>query len=159
MPFVFTFTLSHAYTQPVTVQYYTQDANGNGNPSGVGNATTSDGDYQSKSGTITFPAGVTRKTKTIYVNGDTKVEPDELFWVGLRNPVNATINPYTSSGDTSDGWGRGFIRNDDTLPPPTISVNDVSKAEGDSGTTPFVFTFTLSHAYTQPVTVQYYTTT
>jgi archaellum component FlaG (FlaF/FlaG flagellin family) len=40
---------------------------------------------------------------------------------------------------------------------PTVTVNDVSLPEGNSGTTPFVFTYNLSDVSTQPVTIQYAT--
>ncbi len=48
-----------------------------------------------------------------------------------------------------------MIVNDDTAP--TVSILDVSHAEGDSGTTPFLFTVKLSKATSQTVTVQYTT--
>lgn len=40
---------------------------------------------------------------------------------------------------------------------PTVTVEDVAGSEGDSGTTPFVFTYTLSEPSTQTVTIQYAT--
>ncbi|MEP7341593.1 MAG: choice-of-anchor Q domain-containing protein [Acidobacteriota bacterium] len=40
-------------------------------------------------------------------------------------------------------------------PPPTLAINDVSKNEGNSGTTAFDFTVTLSPASAQTVTVAY----
>ena len=61
------------------------------------------------------------------------VEPDETFFVNLSNPVGATI---------LDGQGHGTIINDDASAPPTINV--VAQAEGNSGTTNFVFTVTIS---------------
>src|SRR5205823_2771821 len=47
MLFTFTVTLSAAYDQPVTVSYRTAD----------GTATTGDGDYTARTGTITFAPG------------------------------------------------------------------------------------------------------
>lgn len=41
--------------------------------------------------------------------------------------------------------------------PPSLSINDVSKTEGNRGNTAFTFTVTLSSAVTTPVTVQYTT--
>jgi hypothetical protein len=38
-----------------------------------------------------------------------------------------------------------------------LRINDVARAEGNAGTTPFTFTLTLSPASTQPVTVKYAT--
>src|SRR5437667_208487 len=57
----------------------------------------------------------------VTVNGDTKFEPNETFFVNLSNPVNATI---------SDNQGAGTIVNDDGQP--TISISDVSQNEGRS---------------------------
>src|SRR5262249_26822459 len=81
------------------------------------------------------------------VVGDTRYESNETFNVTLGNPVNAVIN---------DGGGVGTINNDDSLP--TLSVTDASIAEGNSGTTPLVFTVTLSSANeAATVTVNYAT--
>jgi hypothetical protein len=44
-----------------------------------------------------------------------------------------------------------------TADQPSLSVNDVTANEGNSGTTPFVFTVTLSSASSQTVTVYYHT--
>jgi hypothetical protein len=49
----------------------------------------------------------------------------------------------------------GTIRNDDAQP--SISINDVSQVEGNSGTTSFVFTASLSNPSSQTVTVNYST--
>ena len=54
---------------------------------------------------------------------------------------------------TGANSGVGKILNDDR----TLSISDVSQNEGNSGTTPFVFTVTLSSAATYPVTVKYAT--
>ncbi|HKB40665.1 MAG TPA: Calx-beta domain-containing protein, partial [Gemmataceae bacterium] len=71
--FAFTVTLSAAYDQPVTVSFRTMD----------GTATTADGDYVAKSGTLTFAPGETTKTITIVVNGDSKKEAKETFYLDL----------------------------------------------------------------------------
>jgi U3 small nucleolar ribonucleoprotein component len=96
---------------------------------------------QLPSGTVQFAPGETSQTITILVAGDTVVEPDETFTVTLSNPSGATI-------DTATATGR--IINDDSA---TLSINDVMRAEGNSGTTEFVFTVTLSHQSALPVTV------
>jgi hypothetical protein len=49
----------------------------------------------------------------------------------------------------------GTIQNDDALP--TVSINDVSMAEGNSGTKNFTFTVTLSAASGQTVTMNFAT--
>jgi hypothetical protein len=71
--FTFTVTLSAAYDQPVTMSYRTAN----------GTATTGDGDYVGKTGTLTFAPGETAKTITIEVKGDNKKEADETFYLDL----------------------------------------------------------------------------
>src|SRR5262249_48359551 len=93
--FTFTILLSAAYDQPVTVSFSTVN----------GTATTSNGDYVAKSGTLTFAPGETTKTITIEVKGDNKKEADEMFYVDL-------------SANSSNSWftkkrGIGTILNDD----------------------------------------------
>src|SRR5438034_381080 len=90
-----------------------------------------DGDYVAASGTVTFLPGVTSQPVAVTVNGDTKFEPNETFFVNLANPVNTTI---------SHNQGAGTIVNDDGQP--TISISDVSQNEGNVG--PTLFTFTVS---------------
>jgi hypothetical protein len=93
--FTFTVTLSAAYDQPVTVSFQTV----------TGTATTGDGDYVAKTGTLTFKPGETTKTITIEVRGDSKREANETFFVDLF-------------GNSSNSWftkkrGVGTILNDD----------------------------------------------
>src|SRR6185503_18845900 len=75
-----------------------------------------------------------------------KFELDDQFTVNLSAPVNATI---------ADGTGLGTIRNDDAEP--TISINDVALLEGNSGTTSFVFSVSLSNPSYLPISVNYAT--
>src|SRR5207244_3293441 len=126
-PTVFTFTvsLSSASFLTITVDFATAD----------GTATTADGDYVAASGTVTFLPGVTSQPVAVTVNGNTKFEPNETFFVNPSNPVNATI---------SDNQGAGTIVNDDGQP--TISISDVSQNEGNAGPTVFTFTVSLSSA-------------
>src|SRR5262249_2063322 len=112
---VFTMTLSAVSSQSETVNFATAN-----------NTATTGSDYVATSGTLTFNPGDTTKPITVVVNGDTTVEPNETFFVNLSNAVNATI---------ADGQGVGTILNDDALPTPTLSINDVSVTEGNSGTT------------------------
>src|SRR5205807_7778293 len=55
----------------------------------------------------------------------------------------------------ADGQGQGTIVNDDAQP--VVTINDVAKAEGNGGTTPFSFTVSLSNPSYQTVTVSYAT--
>jgi large repetitive protein len=76
----FTVTLSAASGQPVTVAYRT--ANG---------TAIAGSDYAAASGTLTFAPGVTIQSIIVAVTGDTAIEADEVFFVNLGSPVNATI--------------------------------------------------------------------
>jgi hypothetical protein len=93
--FTFTVTLSAAYDQPVTMSFRTSD----------GTATTGDGDYVAKTGTITFAPGETTKTVTITVNGDNRKEAAEYFYLDLFG--NSSNSLFTRSR------GTGTILNDD----------------------------------------------
>jgi hypothetical protein len=96
-------------------------------------ATTANSDYVLKSLTgQLIPAGQTSYTFTVIVNGDLAVEPDENFFVNVTNVSGATV---------TDGQGVGAIQHDDF---PTLSINDVSQNETNSGTTTFTFNVSLS---------------
>jgi hypothetical protein len=93
--FTFTVTLSAAHDQTVTMSFKTTD----------GTAKTSDNDYVAKSGTLTFAPGETTKTITIVVNGDTKKEADETFYLDLFG--------LSSNALFTKKRGAGTILNDD----------------------------------------------
>lgn len=93
--FTFTVTLSAAYDQPVTMSFQTVN----------GTATTSDNDYMAKTGTLTFAAGEMTKTITITVNGDSKKEADETFYLDLFG--------LSSNALFTKNRGIGTILNDD----------------------------------------------
>lgn len=138
--FNFTVTLSAASATAVTVNYATSNG-----------SASSGSDYATASGTLTFASGVLTQSVAVNVNGDTTIEPDETFFVTLSVPVNATIG-------VAQGVGTGTIVNDDAAAVlPTLSINNVSQNEGNSGLTPFVFTVTLSAASATAVTVNYAT--
>ena len=130
---VFTVSLSGASSQTVTVNFASSDG-----------TASSPSDYTAASGPLTFAAGETSKTITVPVKGDTLTEPDETFFVNLSTAANATI---------AKPQGLGTIRNDDALP--SLSINDVTVTEGNSGTTNAVFTVSLSGASSQTVTVNF----
>lgn len=135
--FVLNLTLSEAVSQTVTVTFTAAD----------NTALAADADYVPISGTATFTPGTTSTTATVVVNGDLKYELDETFFVNLTNPQFATI---------ADAQAIGTIQNDDSLP--TVSfLSDVAQAEGNAGTTPFVFTVNLSNPSFQTITVNYTT--
>src|SRR5581483_10536183 len=111
-----------------------------------GTATVAGNDYVARTLTSqTIAAGQQTYTFDVTVNGDTTVESDETFFVNVTNVTSATV---------LDGQGLGTIQNDDT---PSLSINDVTQNEGNSGTSTASFTVTLSPASNQTVTVNYAT--
>ena len=129
-----TFTLTLSAASTITANVLVNTANG---------TATSGSDYTAiVNQLVTFNPGETTKTVTVVVNGDATFETDETFFVNLTSPTNATI---------LDSQGVGTINNNDSMP--TISVDDVSVAEGNSGTTNATFTLTLSAASGVAVTV------
>ena len=135
MSATFTVSLSAASGRPVSVDYAT--ANG---------TAIAPSDYLATSGTLTFAPGETTKQVTVLVNGDPLDEANETYFLNLSNAANATI---------ADGQGLGTITNDDGQP--SLSVNDVTVTEGNTGTTDATFTVTLAPASGQSVTVDYAT--
>jgi glucose/arabinose dehydrogenase len=131
----FTVSLSNPSSQTITVNYATAD-----------NIATAGSDYVTASGTVTFTPGQTSQPVGVTVNGDTTFEPNESFNVNLSGEANATI---------SDNQGVGTINNDDVQP--TISINDVSVTEGNTGTSAAGFTVSLSNSSYQSITVNYAT--
>ncbi|HEV8631112.1 MAG TPA: Calx-beta domain-containing protein, partial [Thermoanaerobaculia bacterium] len=130
-----TLSLSAASGREVRVAYSTG-----------GGTATAGADYVATSGTAVLPPGVTTASVTVPVLGDQLVEPDETFEVRLSAPVAATL---------ADGVGVVTIHDNDLA---TLAVADVNVVEGNSGTTPAVFTITLSQALAVPVSVAASTT-
>ena len=123
--FTFTVTLSNQSSQAVAVNFQTAN----------GTATVAGSDYATASGTVTFAPLDTSETVTVQVNGDALFESDETFLVNLSGSTGAAV---------ADSQGQGTIQNDDSAP--SISINDVTLAEGDAGQTAFTFNVTLSAA-------------
>src|SRR5439155_4347096 len=97
-----------------------------------GTADVACGDYQATSGTFNI-ASTHAKTTTLSLHDALPIlEPNETFTVNLSGATGATI---------SDATGLGTITNDDA-PPPTLAINHMTTAEGNAGTTSFVFTVT-----------------
>jgi Calx-beta domain-containing protein len=131
----FTVRLSAASSQIVTVAYQTTDG-----------SALAGSDYVSRAGTLTFAPNTTTQIVTIAVNGDTKNEDNETFFVSLSNASNAII---------ANAQGMGTILDND--PPPTIRISDVTMHEGSAGVTNATFTVALSVASGKTVTVAYRT--
>jgi hypothetical protein len=131
----FTVTLSAGSSVPVTINYATA----------AGTATPGD-DYQSVSGTLTFAPGQTSQTVNVNVVGDPYYDGTEVFYLNLSNPLGAGLDRSQATGTILS-----------TIPEPTVSVNDVSVPEWNSGESPATFTVTLSAPCSDPVTVNYAT--
>jgi Calx-beta domain-containing protein len=107
---------------------------------------TAGSDYIAASGAASFAPGEVEKQVVVLVNGDTVDEQQETFFLDITNVQNATV---------SSNRGTGFIVDDDG---PTISVNDVSVTEGNSGTKAATFTLTLSGPSVEAIAVRVITT-
>jgi hypothetical protein len=121
----------------VTVNYATAD----------GTATAGQ-DYTAASGTLTFASGEMSKQISIPILEDIFAEPSETVNIALSNPSSGAglISPSSAVLTIND--------NDAT---PTLSISDVSQAEGNHNTTDFNFVVTMSGASSQTVTVNYQT--
>ena len=111
--FEFTVTRSIDTTGTTTVDFATAD-----------NTAVAGSDYTAASGSLTFNPGDTTQTITVNVTGDLDPEADESFYVDLSNASGSAI--------IADDEGIGTIQNDDFA---TFSIDDVSAAEGNAGTT------------------------
>ena len=132
---IFTVTMKGRAT-PATVGYHTTDG-----------SATSPSDYEASSGTLQFSGGVKKARIAISVNGDALIEGNESFQVVLSDP--------TGSVTITDGMGLGSILNDDVAA--TMTINDATVGEGDTGMTPARFTASLSAPSATSVTVDYAT--
>lgn len=104
---------------------------------------TAGSDYTATSGgPVTFAPGEVEKPVVVLVNGDTVDETQETFFLDISNVQNATV---------SSSRGNGFINDDDG---PTISINDVSVTEGNSGTKAATFTLTLSGPSVEAIAIR-----
>jgi hypothetical protein len=128
-------SLSHTSNRPVTVNYATADG-----------SAIAPGDYTASSGTLTFSPGTTIQSIALNISDDALDEDDESFTLSLSSAVNGAIAKPQAICTITD--------ND---PEPSVSINDVSVAEGDSGSVPVTFNVTLSPPSGKTVTVGYST--
>lgn len=98
-------------TQEVRVDYATTDS-----------SASAPQDYQAQSGTLVFEPGQTRLDLQVRLNGDTDVEPDELFFVQLSNPRNAALAKSQAALAIYDD-DNAFVLNPLTLPDARIWVD------------------------------------
>jgi hypothetical protein len=125
----FTVRLSEPAPAAVTVDYQTFDG------SALGGL-----DYNETSGTLTFQAGETSKTLSVYARSDTLAEPDEAFELEIFNPVGAGFggrnHSLRATGEILDDDAGGGQR--------SVAVSSPIVLEG-KGTA--VFTVSMSEAY------------
>ena len=133
---LFTVSLSSLSALPVLVEYATADYNAIAPADYTAIATT----------TLTFAPGVISRTIAVAVQDDTLHELDETFLVILANPSSGTLFKHQ---------GVGAILDDD--PRPTLTINDVTVTEGDSGVTNAIFTVFLEGPTTLTAAVNYAT--
>ncbi len=127
---VFTVRLTQAADEDITLDYATAD--------GTATAGT---DYTAATGTLTIAAGETSGTITVAVDDDTAYEGTETFALNLSNIQGggAQLANLAASATIVDAA-------------PTISVADVSQAEGDGN---MVFTVALSESVGNDVSFNY----
>jgi hypothetical protein len=130
-------TRTNGSTGTVTVQYATAD-----------NTAKAPSDYTSTSGSLTFNNGETSKQITIPIVDDSTPEGTEGFKISLTNPSGGAVLGNFATATLS-------IQDNEL---PTLSISDVSQAEGNSGTTAFTFTVTSSNSINNNVNVNYATT-
>ena len=136
-PLSFEVRLTPVSGRTVTVSWATEAL-----PAGVDSASPAE-DYTPASGALTFSPGTTTARVEVVSLPDDVSEADETFLVQLGTPANAALD---------DSAAVGAIRDDDGLP--RISIADTTVDE-DAG--PAIFSVTLSHPSSQPVTVGYST--
>lgn len=128
------------------------------------NGTATEGtDYTKRTGTVSYTHSTATvnsgqcgtKTFTVPTTNDGGYESDETFNVTLSK---AKSNNATYPASIGDGSAIGTIVNNDTTKP-NFRIENVSKAEGNSGTSNLHFTITITGtcAANEPYTVDYTT--
>lgn len=103
---------------------------------------TAGSDYVAASGSSAFAPGEVEKSVVVLLIGDTVDETQETYFLDISNVQNATVEKSR---------GNGVIVDDDG---PTISLNDVSVTEGNSGLKSATFTLTLSGPSVEAIAVR-----
>jgi len=110
-------------------------------------------DFFDEAGQLTIAAGDTTGTIIVEADGDTGVEVDEAFTLELSNAQGAVF-----AGGVETTTAQGIVQADDTLTPrPSLLVDDVTMAEGNSGSRDAVFSVVLSRPAEEAITVDYTT--
>ncbi|MBK7428217.1 MAG: HYR domain-containing protein [Saprospiraceae bacterium] len=140
--FVYNVTLNNPVQGGFTIAYSSDD----------GTATLADNDYINNDASLIF-AGTAGEIQniTIQANGDLKVEANETFTVNL-GAITLAPAGVTSAGSPQSGT----ILNDDSA---TVTLTGGGAAnEGNTGTTPRVFTATLNNPVQGGFSISYATT-
>jgi Calx-beta domain/RTX calcium-binding nonapeptide repeat (4 copies) len=117
--------------------------------------TASDGtDFAAASGNAIILAGTTSATVNVAVAGDTLYEGNETFTLNLTGATTVGATPEVPLVITNS-QGLGTITNDDVAP--TLSINNVTVTEGNSGTLNAQFTVTQSAVSSFATTVNWTT--
>ncbi len=103
-------------------------------------------DYGGGAGTLTFLPGVTSQNVSLPIVTDNIVELTEDFYLNLFNP--------TGGATIGDPQGRAIIVNDDDA---TISINDVTVVEGNSGNSLANFNLSVDNPIDTDVFVKFET--
>lgn len=130
-------TRTGGLSQGVTVRLVTVD----------GTAVAGD-DYTTVRTTVTFDPDEAVRTVNIPIHNDAVDEPNETVNLALEAPTGGAVLGSPVNAILT-------IVDDD--PPPVVSINNVTQNEGNSGTTAFTFTVSLTAASSQPVGISYTT--
>ena len=104
-------------------------------------------DFVAAAGTVTLPSGADSTTVAVAIVTDGTVEPDETLLLQLTG--------IGGMASIEDAEGVGEIVDDDSA---SVSIDDVVQAEGDSGSTAFVFSATLTGAVQDGFSLPFTTT-
>jgi hypothetical protein len=145
------YTVNLSEAMPFTSTVHVATANGT--------ATASSGDYASTSDDLTFAPGEVSKGFDVPVIGDTTDEANETFSVNLSNPKSIGLDDGAESFPkyvALDAASKTTTIQDDDS---TVSVDDVSQAEGNPppNTNPMNFTVSLANPSVVQVTVHFQT--
>jgi hypothetical protein len=131
-------------SQSVTVNFDTEP---------VAGTATQGTDYPHASGSVTFGPGEISRNVSVPTAAfqDSVDEPEETFGVTLTKPTLCCTPDYV----IGDSTGTGTINDDDESP--SLTIDDVTVTEGDTGTTSRTFTVTKTGATVQTTTVDFAT--
>ncbi len=138
----FTLTSSAAVDTAFTVAFASEDG-----------TATAGSDFTAVDSSLNFTGTTAGEALAIAVaiNGDVDLEQDEVFEL-ILSTISASGRDVTFAGGATDLRRTAQITNDDSA---SFSIGDVQLAEGDSGTTAFSFTVTLTGSVRDGATVDF----